>query len=125
VFVDEEFTRPLAVNGFNNNAHANLDVMVVHAVGRSRSAHLRGLLLAVGQALGANPLGPDDEATVQGSWMGAVRVEDTRPIKLDATNRLIMLTHKAYDFVSPSLAPQPTPPTVHDEPALPEDEEAP
>ncbi len=133
VFVDDEFSRPVAVNGFNN---ANLDVMVVHAVGRSRSAHLRGLLLAVGQVLGAQPLGPDDEATVQGSWMGAVRVEDTRPIKLDATNRLIMLTHKAYDFTSPSLAgqpseptppdeptpAQPTLPTVHDEPALPEEE---
>lgn len=131
VFVDDEFSRPVAVNGFNN---ANLDVMVVHAVGRSRSAHLRGLLLAVGQVLGAQPLGPDDEATVQGSWMGAVRVEDTRPIKLDATNRLIMLTHKAYDFTSPSLAGQPTPsdeptpaqptlPSVNDEdPAQPEEE---
>ena len=108
VFVDREFRGPIEVPEIIG---ANVDVMLVQAVGHSPSGHLRGLLFALGQVLGAQPLGESDE-----SWMGGVRVDDARPIKLDATNRMLMLTRKSLGFASP---PKPTKDEVPADPRLP------
>ena len=120
VFVDREFRGPVTMPEI---VGGNLDVMLVQAALHSRAGHLRGLLYAVGQVLGAQPLGEGDE-----SWMGGVRVDDSRAIKLDATNRMMMIANKGRPFASPPKQQTDTPgepklPSVEDEePAPPEEE---
>jgi hypothetical protein len=65
----------------------------------SRAPHLRGLLRAVGESLGAAAItDPGSDASRTGSFMAEVRAADSQPIALDADSRRRMLEHKSLPF---------------------------
>jgi hypothetical protein len=99
VFVDQEFAGPPDIQPFAN-AHSP-EMLVQRNSTSARAPHLRGLLHALGQALGAHPLRPDTDAWQEGSWMGEVVAPDSRPVSLDAENRARLLERKSLDFAKP------------------------
>ena len=65
----------------------------------SRAPHLRGLLRAVGESLGAAAVtDASSDAWRTGSFMADVRAADSLPIALDADSRRRMLEHKSLPF---------------------------
>ena len=79
---------------------ANLGFVVAEANPGSRAPHLRGMLHAIGAALGARPvIGP-------GTFMGDVLINDRSPIDLDADSRRRILERKGLPFQGlPDAAP--------------------
>ena len=78
----------------------NLGFVVAEANPGSRAPHLRGMLHAIGAALGARPvIGP-------GTFMGDVLINDRSPIDLDADSRRRILERKGLPFQGlPDAAP--------------------
>lgn len=101
-FFDQPFPGPVAVSPGANYNHA---FMPVFSDPGSPAPHLRGLLHAIGQSLGAAPVSPDSEAWEQGSWMGEVSgTRSDRAISLDAASRRTMLEHKMLKFIAAPTA---------------------
>ena len=101
-FFDQPFPGPVAISPGANYNHA---FMPVFSDPGSPAPHLRGLLHAIGQSLGAAPVSPDSEAWEQGSWMGEVSgTRSDRTITLDAASRRTMLEHKMLKFIAAPTA---------------------
>ena len=92
-------------------ADHNLGHALVQASPGSRAPHLRGILHAVGQALGAFALrDPASEPWRAGSFMGDVLAPDTLAITLDDDIRKRLLERKSLPFAA---APQDLEPQEH------------
>lgn len=77
----------------------NLGHAVVQASPGSRAPHLRGLLHAVGQALGAYAIrDAGSEPWRSGSFMGDVLAPDTQALTLDDASRRRLLERKSLPF---------------------------
>ena len=92
-------------HGFTDAAPAgatpefNAGFALVQVNPASRAPHLRGILRAVGESLGAAAVtDPTSEAWRTGSFMADVRAADSEPIALDADSRRRMLEHKSLPF---------------------------
>ena len=79
---------------------ANAAQAIVWANPSSRAPHLRGLLFAVGQSLGAVAVADPS------SFMGDVLAADSAPLSLDADSRRRMLERKSLPF---QAGPEPRP----------------
>ena len=94
----------------------NLGHALVQASPGSRAPHLRGLLHAVGQALGAHAIrDAASEPWRSGSFMGDVLAPDTQAITLDDASRQRLLERKSLPF-GDGTEPNPVPniPSVSD-----------
>lgn len=78
---------------------SNLGVALVQANPASRAPHLRGMLQALGLALGAATV---TDAT---SFMGDVLAPDSQPLGLDADSRRRLLERKSLPFQVEAAAP--------------------
>ena len=77
----------------------NAGYALVSANPASRAPHLRGMLYAVGQALGATAVtDPTAEAWLGGSFMANRRGPDSQPLALDADSRRRLLERKSLPF---------------------------
>jgi len=82
-----------------NSSEFNAGIALVPANPGSRAPHLRGLLYAVGQSLGATPVtDPASEAWRAGSFMADVRAPDSQPVALDDDSRRRLLERKSLPF---------------------------
>ena len=92
-------------------ADHNLGHALVQASPGSRAPHLRGMLHAVGQALGAFAIrDPASEPWRAGSFMADVLAPDTLAITLDDDSRRRLLERKSLPFAA---APQDLEPQEH------------
>jgi hypothetical protein len=87
------------------DADHNLGHALVQANPGSRAPHLRGMLHAVGQALGAAALrDAGGEAWRSGSFLGDVLAPDSQPLTLDPDSRERLLARKSLPFADPEPA---------------------
>ena len=108
-FSERSFAGAPVLDSGTAAADQNLGHALVQASPGSRAPHLRGLLHAVGQALGAYPIrDAASPAWRAGSFMGDVLAADTQAITLDEASRQRLLERKSLPFGDPP--PGDTPP---------------